>query len=540
MSTHSDPLQATFDILSRHESEESGEVLLSALWSSDADCRSYAAGAAVRRRGHLDLERIIRRADSLDDNVCAEFCRNPTVFSTTLDHCLTNDDAANTIAAIKFVRRTQIVDRLPAVIELLEHADDDIRTEASLAVNVLSEALAMKTLTGEESLIPAIDLESAGRLQQRIVARLDTLLESFDDLENPRPVIESVLILGKSNDAEIRNVLEHRVETSRNLARTALIELQSRPIYELLCKHLGFPLPPKIAMEAVRSRSDLEFVCYLLDWLPKTRSRHLDASLSKIVDLPWLQLEHPTLFQIPSTLHEKLVLLIDRSGIDLNLKSKLKVWILGRSDAAGREAAGDILSSLETDEAERILHDALLSDDPKVEAWATRQLRAQNLPDAFAQLLQRLDADLPEVQTAAREELSGFDVEHVLDIFEQLPDSTCRGCGTILQKIHPDSLDQFRDELAHPYQWRRIRAARAVGELGLADSLIPALTALLEDPESTVRRAAIESIALGRSVESITTVAGFIDDDSRPVRDTARESLNRIRHELAGHPPAND
>ncbi len=175
----------------------------------------------------------------------------------------------------------------------------------------------------------------------------------------------------------------------------------------------------------------------------------------------------------------------------------------------------------------------MIDADTEVEAWATQQLRSQKVPDTFGQLLERLDSDRPQVRDAAREELASFNIERVFELFESLPPSTCHHCGQLLQKINPHVLEDFREELQHAFHWRRVRATRAVGELGLVDELLPSLSALLEEPEWSIRRAVIESLSHSDSESALKIIRSMAGDKQRQVREAVKVAVLTIQKRQA-------
>ena len=102
-----------------------------------------------------------------------------------------------------------------------------------------------------------------------------------------------------------------------------------------------------------------------------------------------------------------------------------------------------MLKIIPQDEASQILHDALNDPDAKVEAWATRRLRAQKLPDTFEELLKRLDRRLDVVRNAARDELFSFDLNYLMKILSKLSPAQAQLCGQALLKINPGAAEEL-------------------------------------------------------------------------------------------------
>lgn len=500
--------------------------MVAALKSEDEATRKLSATALIEQRSQLSLVEVIRQVDTLSDQVCDEFAQSPERFSTVIRQCIAQPNQDVRLAAIRFIHRTSHYALFPLLLELFDHDEAEVRAAAAVSLRELSNRFAHVLLNDGGSIPAGMRFDTARTLQQELLARLEGRAAHADKLTHPAAVVESLLLIGVPGHDAVRNVLDRRGELCQKLAIEFLTTSDHPAVYALLCGSLDRPFPPLRILDVIQARDDLTFACWLLDWLPNVlMSRNVLTHLAKFTSLAWIDLDSNVLHDIPAEKHDRLVMLINALGLATEERCELKAWIVKRSGSTGRAAASDVLYNLPNDEVQEILYDALSDDDPQVEAWAMRQLRSQRLPDCFEHLLDRLDSDPGEVLMAAQDELSDFNLDRLLDLFPRLPDSTSARCGEVLLKIHPEAHHELREEFQHSYRWRRVRAAQAAASLGLVDYVLGGLTKLLDDPEATVRRAAVESLATVRSPTTINAIQSSLDDRSRIVREAANQAL---------------
>ena len=530
MSSSVDPRSLTFKILAENASTESTDALLAALTVDDAECRRLGAEGIIRQRSQLTVLNLIRQIDDLPDDVFASLARQPDRFEAPLKQCFQRGDKTDLQAATEFTRRCGCIGHFSDAVRLLEHWDEDIRDAASNCVRELAEQLALRLLTNDTTLLPGIDLDHCRALRIELLDQLGGVLYQFDHLMNPQPAVDAVLLLGRPDDEAVKNVCSKYGSDCEQMAAETLRTMKSLPLFDTICEGLKLLAPLPVFTRVAGQREDLDFVLALLKWWPRRVTTYIETNIKRADVIPWLKTEHPTLTQIPASLHDCLVSLLNCTTLERDDKNELKKWIVQNSSGSGRAAATDVLNWLPRKEVQHILYEALLDTDTEVEAWATQQLRSQKVPDTFEHLLERLDSDRPQVRDAARDELASFNIERVFDLFESLPPSTCQHCGHLLQKINPHVLDDFRDELQHAFHWRRVRATRAAGELGLVDELLPSLASLLEEPEWSIRRAVIESLSHSDSESALAVIRSMASDEQRQVREAVRTAVLTIEN----------
>ncbi len=532
MSTTADPRSVAFDILARHQSDEAAEVLLQALECDDDQARKLAAATVVQQRGQQSILEIIRRVDSLDDEACKEFSRSPEQFRVALEQALSKSDEETRKAAITFICRTGNFDQFATLLDELESADSPDHKAVSATVEKLATQLDERFRSNDESILPGLDGTALRTHRATVLSELDSRTKHFDELSSAATIVRLILIVGGPEDEAVRNVLTKRGDACRDAASKLLTEDSHPALLNLLSDFLAYHAPPACTLEVIRTRSDFDFVVHLLTRLPRQPSGYLALNLSRLHELAWLQNPMELVERLPESVHDRLVGVVNHAPLDDETKIKLKTWIIRRSGAAGREAASDVLKIIPQEEASRILHDALKDPDAKVEAWATRRLRAQKLPDTFEELLKRLDRKLDVVRNAARDELFSFDLNYLMKILSKLSPAQAQLCGQALLKINPGAPEELSQEIEHPFRRRRLRAIEAAEAIGFVDKVSPALLRKLEDPEASVRCAAIQALGRHLTPEVAKAIRQLTNDPNRQVRSIAEEVITRSTAQL--------
>lgn len=507
-------------------------MLLQALESDDEATRRLAAAAVVKRRGQQNLLEIIRRVDSLDDEACQEFSQAPERFRVALEQALLESDDETRLAAITFVRRTGSFGQFPTLLGQLQSADEAYGDAIARAAVELVGQLARRLRSNDKSIFPGLDGATLRTHRIAILADLDARTFQFDEQSRPELILHLVLILGEPDDDAVRNLFTKRGGPCRDAATKLLTENMHPALLDLLGDSLAHHAPPAAVIAVVRKRADFEFVLHLLKYLPKQPSGYLALNIARLKDLPWLQDSMVLIEKLPVSVHDRLVGVINHAPIEEATRTRLKAWIIRQSGAAGREAASDVLKTLPVEEASRIIHDALADADPEVEAWATHRMRAQKLPDTFEELLKRLDRNQDIVRDAARDELFSFDLNYLLKIFVDLSPVMSRQCGQALMKINPNAPAELTGEIEHPFRRRRIRAIEAAEALGFLDEVFPSLFKKLDDPEASVRCAAIEALVRNPTPETIKAIRRMTADPHRLVRDAAESVISKLSDQL--------
>jgi HEAT repeat protein len=298
----------------------------------------------------------------------------------------------------------------------------------------------------------------------------------------------------------------------------------------LLFDFLGETYPPRRIFETLRTRDDHEFIAALLRWLPKSPSATQTANLKQIEAVTWLE-EPERIADLPEGLQGQVSAFVLATGLPEARKTEIQEWLVRNASAEGRRGAAQVFDRLDLETTKRILLDSLDSQDEDVSAWATSQLRTRHVPGAFRLLVDRLDSGSTTVQKAARDELRGFTIEHLIAISDRLTPTLCRQAGRLVRKVDPDCVAKLAAMISSPFQRQRIAAAQSVVRLGMVEELREALLGLLEDEDNMIRRIGVEILAEDRTPEVLAAIRELASDPSPRVRQA-------VERALAGKQPA--
>lgn len=528
MTASADPRSVTFDVLARSKSGEATQVLMDALECDDGEARRRAATTVVKRRSHESLLEIIRRVDSMDEATCDDLSRSPGQFRGALQEAILESDGETRNCAVEFIRRTANYEHVPLLLDQVGAPDETCRAAVARTLDDLATRLSQRLRTGDASLLSQHDAASLKKHRSAMLGELNIRTSHFDRLTNPEPVLRTLMTIGSPEDAAVRNLIFEHGQNCRNASLKLLKEDSQPALMDLLFNYLTRFSPPLCIVDVIQARNDMDFILHFLKRIPEQPSGFLKANLAKLDDLTWLKSWKSTIDRLPTSVHDRLVTVADHVPLDEEVCTELKTWMVRHSDVSAREASSEVLSLLPVEEASRILRDALVDDDPEIEAWATRCLRGQKLPDTFKQLLERLDRNLDVVRDAARDELASFDLNRLLKNIGRLSPEQLRRCGRTLLKIDPNAPAELIAELTHPFRQRRLRAIEAAAAIGFVNEVLPTLLEMLSDPEVSVRCATVQALGSQPSEEILAAIRELATDENRSVRSAAEEVLANV------------
>ena len=360
------------------------------------------------------------------------------------------------------------------------------------------------------------------------MAALDEACQFFHELAYAEDVVESILVLGGPGHFSAQKVLSQGSAECRALARELLQTSRHPGVMRFLLDSLSKPYPPSRVIDAIQTRADPEFILATLRWVPKRWTATQERNLRQIEHIAWLTGNEVFLDLIPEELQTALMTFISATGLDRDIKTAVREWIVRNGCPEARNQAIAVLDELDDETVQGIVLDGLDSDDPDVEAWATSQLRSQHVPDALNKLIAKLDSPEASVQAVARQELQGFDLDCVLSRFEEMSPEARKNAGTLLKKINPDFLVELTRELHHPIRRHRLRAIRGSLALGWHLQVFHSLLFLINDEDTLIRRAAIEVLGHIPTPESIAALVALKADPSQRVRETVEQALSRL------------
>jgi hypothetical protein len=524
-----DPLGTTFDLLAASKAASSVDLLTSALESRHLVIHEKAVVALLKRGTARCQTEVIRRLPTLTSAGRRLLEEQGTRLSGTLRQCLLHGDAELRTNALALVTSAECYEQVSTLVQILQKADDPLHAEACESLQALVNRLYEQIHLGGGRRTGGDRFQrNLPQVRQTVLAALDAACNQFETLDYRTEVLESILVLGDPDAFAVRKILLQSVPACRDLACYLVFSSKHPGVMRLVFDFMKHNYPIAKVLEAFEQRIDPEFVCFVLREFPKRLGENQQKNFKQLTRIDWINKQLLPLEAIPPALHESLVAFVQATGIDHEHKVEVQKWILLHGSVQGRLAAGQVLESAAPDCVRGILFDSLDSEEEDVQAWATGQLRAQGVPEALRLLIERLDSPLPAVREAARGELHSFNLELLLSIFEHLDPKVCLQTGMLIQKIDPDCHLKLVSELTHPIQRRRIRAARAARQLGLANGVQACLLSMLSDADSQVRRTAAEVLADIPNAEVVAGLSALLNDASPRVREAAEQSLDEI------------
>ena len=528
------PLATTFNALMSSGNKCATAVLVAALEVPDDRIRLSAVSALMKRdnsRGKVDL---IRKLESLTPEMRSLLATKSRDMDNALRQCLLHGNTGLKRNALDLVRETTNYEQLPTLLQMLvkersESYDLAAQTLSDL-VNSLYDRLNVSRETATVDSAPDVQ-ESYGQA----LAHLAKACDEVSELPEPEVVVEAVLALGDVDGNAVDYVCHRTSSECRALAGQLLLTSRHPGVMQLICGFMSKRYPHPNALKAFSQREDLEFVCHIMRWFPDKLTKHEKANFRQIESICWLEPPATLLELLPPGLQSSLVAFISSTGISLDRKLAIQESVVRDGTPEGRLAASAVLESMGDQEVEDLLFESLDAEDVDIQAWATSQLRSQNVSSAFSLLVQRLESPLPAVREAATNGLSDFNLECMLGQFDHFDSATCRRAADLLKKTDPDCIAKLRRELSTPDCRKRIRAAKAAQSMGLATAVTPGLLEMLKDHHAHVRRAAVEALGSTESGETANALQIAMNDPNTQVREAAIASLRRIKqHQETG------
>lgn len=526
-------LLTTFNLLATTSNVTAVEVLTAALRVPDSRVQLFAIEALLLRR-HIPAQiEIIRRLAEFPKSAWDVLDKHKGMLGGTLRQCLLSHEEVLQANALRLTEVLEEYALIPTLLGLIERENDAVQQHVPAVLTLLVNRLHEHLQFGREAAAhPAgrganqhgpTFLRDAQRIRHQTLASLEASALRFH-LHGCLIVVEALFILGDSENILVKRLLRESPDDIREIAEQVLWTSKHPAVLNLICQSLqqNYPLPQ--ALEAFERRQDPEFICHVLQQWPRKLSPVQQLNYHEIHSLPWLSGECLNLEMIPAGLQKRFTAFLAATDLPGVEKLLALEWLVRHGGLDGRLAATEVLAGLQGEQIQQVVLDGLESQVPDVQAWATHQLRACEVPGAIEKLITRLDSPIQEVCAAARAELAGFNIARVLDFYEQLEPTVARAVGRIVQKIDPETMAKLKSEMHHSMQRRRIRAIRCAEKLGLHTELVPQLAALLQDVDPVVRRTAVE--VLGKLPQLASdAIAPLLQDASPRVREAAAEAL---------------
>lgn len=518
----------TFDLLAQSRNSNAINALILALDVEDELIREQAVFALLQQQSTRGLVEVIRRYATHSPGVRKLLESHSQALDTAIRQCLLHGSRELQYCGLEFVRLNHDFRQIPALVELFQnkrlvnHQPDRVTRTLRHLVGRLYEHFLDRSV---DSIYSRSFLKNAKAIRREILSALMQAAGQLQEFDQPEEIMESLLILGNVDDAAIRKILWHSDPETRRLAELVLRESRHVGVMQLICDFTGVSYPNTKALEALAERQDPEFIAHLLRWLPEHPSELQQTNFRQIGQVAWLNAEQQDFSRIPPVLQCAVIRLISLLDLDMASKKQAQRWMLQHGTPAAKEAAIGMLRNPDPTEVAEMVLENLDSEDPIQQAWATCQLRAQHVPDAMNLLIEKIDSPLEEVRKAARQELASFDVDFVLEHFEEFSPQVCPSVGKLLMKLDPRCPLGFSRAMAHPLKKRRIQAARCAQALQLQGELVPALVALTEDSDDLVRRTSAEILATINTSAARQALVPLLSDENIRVREIAIKTL---------------
>jgi hypothetical protein len=506
-------IAATFDVLRTSDTVNLPDVLFAALAAPCEAVQFAAAEVLLARPSIHEHARLVERLPHLPESVRDLAAQSSQALSAALAFALEKSTPAARRCAQMALRSTGMTAVLP---QLLAMVLEPASPSWELAVETLHDVIARLDDRREDAATATLR-EQALRDLERTAAecRYAPAAELF---------AEAALVLGNPSHPPVRSVIWHGSQQLREAAQRLLRTSRHPGVLRFLTASLAEAYPHPQVFAALRERRDVEFASALLRSLGGgPPPRHLQ----QIDHIGWLTPPLEVLEVLPPALLPAVATLVQATRLPRGHKAAVLEWLLCRGTPAAKLAATSGLSLLDETRAKEVVRENLAADDPEVQAWATLHLRHCGVPKAHVLLIERLGSPHAAVRDAARHELSGFNVAHVLSRADEWSTDEARRAGRLLQQVDPHAADGLQRELLHPARQKRIRAAKAVLKLGLQDVALDALLAMSRDADPLVRRTAAEALAQVGDAVASDRLEELCDDEHERVRTTAAAALRR-------------
>lgn len=524
------PFAVTLNVLTGTTSPDAVGLLAEGMDSSRESISLASALALLDRHGGQGLCEILRRFPQRSPAFRQTLQVQSDKFNPILRQALVQGTSEQRLEALDGVLALHAVDQIPQLVQLLTREDlPELDAVADCLRNLVS-------LVDEE--LRATSVTDASRSavtarRDKALTHLDQALSKLDAICNKDVIVEAVLSLGPSSHPAVRKVLWQASADCRERTGRLLLTSTHPKVMQQVIDALKQSYPHPKAFEAVKSRTDVEFLCELLRSVTEKSNAMFAQNLKQVDRLAWLESAEPPFELIPQPLQPALLTLVLMTKVSDEQKALLQDWLLCHGGPAGRMAAAERAAVLDENVMQNVLIDSLDAEDEQVQAWAVTQLRQHAVPEAFAMLIQRLDSPSASVRAAVRAELSDFNLDRVLGLVDALDSATALRVGEILRKIDDQTVAKLDRELVHGIRPKRIRAAWAIVKLGFTRDLMPQLLGLSDDEDFMLRRTLAELLGSILSSEVLPTLDRLQQDAHPRVRDAAVSSIARWEQQSA-------
>ena len=534
-------VERTLDLLARSREDAAAVALREALGRRD-DLFGVEAALAISRHGSMRLKNeVVRSVATLSGRQKDALRHKARAFADATLHSLSSPEEADRRAAVEWIAAVDDFERFPTLVASLVGSGKAAAEPADVPTILMTcEHLVERMFDlcdGRDALDDAGDrIRNAAELRRTMAAALVEACDSIEQSPCPEQLLEWTLILLDAESPACQRLVTKLPDPARTILLRTLMSGTHPGVMRLAWEMLKRSYPLPIAFDLWRQRRDPEFICHLLNKQPAAPTTLQIQNLQTIDDLPWLAGDETAidtqLRSLPIALLPGVVSLLQLVSLPEPQQQLILRWLLENGDGPTRAAASEMFDLLSKKESHAIITNGLDHEDIEIQAWATSQLRPQDVPNAIRLLIERLDSDCDRLRDAARSELADFNFSRMVTLIDADPKHVTPAMGRLIQKVDPDSLDHARKELAHAIRSKRLKAVQTVQALGLSETLLPALIALLEDADMLVRRTAAEAIGHVPTRSALVALDNARHDESVRVRETAIAAMQKLRVEI--------
>jgi HEAT repeat protein len=531
-----DGLNPTFDILATTRNRAVLPTLAAALQSSSAAVRTGTIRAIVRRPDVDSHRLLIRRFTELREDeraVLAEAHRAmPHHMARALKAAVSGSDIAICSNACQIIAQSLDFELFQVLVAAVEDPKHRGMADVTACLMRLASAVdAELTAWSTDSVDGKRDGHDPSFTRRHLLAALERSLADYARHE-PRELIDAFLLLAPSDHALLQNILHNPRHVCHEPVVAALATSRAPGIVVRLVRLLCDTDAPPVALQAIATRTDRDFLRALFAELKPPVSLRVLHNMKRLSSVAWLEAEAALLLDLNGRAQAVAIELAVASSITPDALFNLLSLMMRKGLTEARRAGCRALAKIESPEAVDLVVGALHDPDEGVRAAAVRQLRPRNVPGALQTVVPLLDCRSTEVRDAARTALAEFNFARYRAKFDLLDETSARTTGMLVHKVDAGARAGLIAELASPSITARHRAIEMAVAMGATQDVCEQLVALSRSENAGLRRDAIA--ALGRCVgaKSENAIRAALEDAHQSVRDAASDALAVI-HRLA-------
>jgi HEAT repeat protein len=471
-------LETTLRVLGETANEAAVPVLVAALDSRDHRIQEGALRTIVLRRSVVAEMEVLRRWDRLTERWKGIVVQRTGWLAPAIRKAIVGNELAlyrNACEAAVATREYELMPQLVAAAADKTHPNGQ---RAAAAVLELAEHLHDEVHSPRDYRI-----RRDPQLQRaHVLPSLEQAAEKFSD-HCRSELIEAFLLLAQRDNAVLKHALQTPSERCHGPLLGVLSESPRPAVVRLLLSYLDDPHPPLPALNAIAGRTDVSFLRQLFRKIGGEPGPVVRANLKRIETAPCLRGILPLLTALGDSEQAGVVQFAAHSGVPRRQALDIVQHVLVQPTVGGRRAAAAALAHFSEPAADQLALRTLSDTDPQVRAAILLQLRARNLPNATARLLEYLDSPHEVEREAARKGLEEYSFQRYLQAFDGLSEAARRSTGVLVKMVDPQALQQLQAELQAPARSRRKRGVEICVAMEAVEAMQATLVSLLADDD---------------------------------------------------------